>query len=62
MANDDDLMRPKEVAKLFGVDPRTITRWANDRKIACIVSLGGHRRYRRADVIRLLEEKRNSAA
>lgn len=61
MENDDnELMRPKEVAELFGVDPRTVTRWANDGKIACLVSLGGHRRYIRADVQRLLQERKRA--
>jgi excisionase family DNA binding protein len=57
MENDDELMRPGEVAKFFGVDPKTITRWANEGKIPCVVGLGGHRRYKRADVLRLLKER-----
>ncbi len=45
-----ELMTPSEVAELFRVDPKTIARWANTGKIPAIRTLGGHRRFRRADV------------
>lgn len=40
-----DPMLPEEVAALFGVDPATVITWANDRKLDCFRTLGGHRRY-----------------
>ncbi|WP_338701295.1 BldC family transcriptional regulator [Streptomyces sp. Q6] len=47
------LLSGGEVAALLGVDPKTVTRWANLGKLPCFRTPGGHRRYRRADVERL---------
>ena len=46
----DEMMRGSEVAALLRVDPKTVTRWAQDGRIASIRTPGGHRRYRRSDV------------
>jgi excisionase family DNA binding protein len=48
------LLTPAEVAKLFRVDPKTVTRWAKAGKLTAIRTLGGHRRYRRSEVESLL--------
>lgn len=48
------LLTPSEVAALFGVDPKTVTRWAQDGKLSCIRTLGGHRRYPAGEVHALL--------
>ncbi len=39
------LLTPREVAVLFRVDPKTVTRWAKEGKLPCVRTLGGHRRY-----------------
>jgi excisionase family DNA binding protein len=52
---DDELLTPGEVAKLFGVNPKTITRWATAGKLRAIRTLGGHRRYRSQEVFSLLD-------
>ena len=44
------LLTPREVAELFGVDPKTVTRWANAGKLTSIRTLGGHRRFRKSEV------------
>jgi excisionase family DNA binding protein len=44
------LMTPAEVAALFSVSPKTVTRWARTGKISCIRTLGGHRRFDRAQM------------
>jgi excisionase family DNA binding protein len=44
------LLTPAEVAAMFRVDPKTVTRWAQQGKINSIKTLGGHRRYREAEV------------
>lgn len=49
------LLTPSEVAALFRVDPKTVTRWAKSGKISSIRTLGGHRRYRESEVRELLE-------
>jgi len=50
----DELLTPAEVAALFRVDPKTVTRWAKAGKLTSIRTLGGHRRYRAAEVRLLL--------
>jgi excisionase family DNA binding protein len=48
------LLTPAEVASLFRVDPKTVTRWAKAGKLSYIRTLGGHRRYPEAEVRALL--------
>ena len=48
------LLTPAVVAKLFRVDPKTVTRWAKTGKLTAIRTLGGHRRYRKSEVQSLL--------
>ena len=49
------LLTPSEVAALFRVDPKTVTRWAKAGKLTAIRTLGGHRRYRQSEVQALLK-------
>jgi excisionase family DNA binding protein len=49
------LLTPSEVASLFRVDPKTVTRWAQSGKLPSLRTLGGHRRYRASDVRALLD-------
>lgn len=51
---NDRLLTPSEVAAMFRVDPKTVTRWAKAGKIGSVRTLGGHRRYREAEVRELL--------
>ncbi|MQA13692.1 MAG: BldC family transcriptional regulator [Pseudonocardiaceae bacterium] len=48
------LLTPGEVATLFRVDPKTVTRWASAGRIGSIRTPGGHRRFREAEVRDLL--------
>ena len=48
------LLTPSEVASMFRVDPKTVTRWAKAGKLSAIRTLGGHRRYSEAEVRSLL--------
>ncbi len=54
--NDDELMTPGEVARLFGVHPKTIARWASAGRLTPARTLGGHRRYRASEVHELWRE------
>jgi excisionase family DNA binding protein len=48
------LLTPAEVAALFRVDPKTVTRWAKSGKLTAVRTLGGHRRFRESEVRALL--------
>jgi excisionase family DNA binding protein len=50
----EPLLTPAEVATMFRVDPKTVTRWAKAGKLTSIRTLGGHRRYRESEVRALL--------
>jgi excisionase family DNA binding protein len=50
----EPLLTPAEVASMFRVDPKTVTRWAKSGKLTSIRTLGGHRRYRETEVKALL--------
>ena len=50
----ETLLTPAEVASLFRVDPKTVTRWAKAGKLTAVRTLGGHRRYRQSEVQGLL--------
>ncbi|NUU16342.1 BldC family transcriptional regulator [Cellulomonas humilata] len=52
--DSESLLTPSEVATLFRVDPKTVTRWAKAGKLSSIRTLGGHRRYRESEVRDLL--------
>jgi len=52
----DALLTPSEVAQLFRVNPKTVTRWARAGKLTAIRTLGGHRRFRASEIQRCLEE------
>ena len=53
MANNYDeeaLLTPSEVAAMFRVNPKTVTRWARSGKISAIRTLGGHRRFKASEI------------
>lgn len=54
LRGDDYYLTPGEVADLFKVDPKTVTRWANSGKVPAIRTLGGHRRFLASKVRELL--------
>ncbi len=43
--SDDRLLPPAKVAQMYGVDPKTVRRWALEGKISYIMTPGGHRRF-----------------
>lgn len=55
-SDSEVLLTPSEVAAIFRVDPKTVTRWAKSGKLTAIRTLGGHRRYRQSEVQALLKE------
>ncbi|GGM73985.1 hypothetical protein GCM10010106_20590 [Thermopolyspora flexuosa] len=53
-SSSERLLTPGEVAALFRVDPKTVTRWAAAGRISSIRTPGGHRRFRESEVHALL--------
>lgn len=50
-----ELMTAGEVADIFRVNPKTIGRWAKAGRLGYIQTPGGHKRYRREEVMQLLQ-------
>lgn len=52
MADDEgsEYLTPGEVAMVLHVSPKTVSRWASQGNLPCLITLGGHRRFRRRDV------------
>ncbi|SHI45591.1 DNA binding domain-containing protein, excisionase family [Nocardiopsis flavescens] len=51
-----ELVTPGEVAALFGVDAKTVTRWALSGRLPGVRTPSGHHRFRRHDIDRLLHQ------
>lgn len=49
-----DYLRVAEVAELFHVSTKTVVRWATEGKLPHVLTLGGHRRFPRADIERVV--------
>ena len=60
MRRKDGLLTPGEVAALFRVDPKTVTRWAKAGKLQAIRTLGGHRRFRESEVRAYLDQQKGT--
>ncbi len=60
-SDQEVLLTPAEVASLFRVDPKTVTRWAKSGKLTSIRTLGGHRRYKESEVKALLSSTTNNS-
>ena len=49
-----DLLTTVEASRLAGVGPTAIKRWADDGRLRCVKTAGGHRRFRRVQLEALL--------
>jgi excisionase family DNA binding protein len=58
----DHALRTAEVARALGVSPRAIRAWADEGKIACYRTFGGHRLFTVAEVQRVLASWRQPAS
>lgn len=56
-SDQETLLTPSEVAKIFRVDPKTVTRWAKAGKITAVRTLGGHRRYKQSEIQQLMKSQ-----
>ena len=53
--HDDELVAIGVAALLVGVSVDTLRRWERDGRLTAVRTLGGHRRYRRADIEQLTQ-------
>ncbi len=56
--NPDKLLQPADVARMAGVTPKSVTRWAKKGWLPFLTTPGGHRRYRASDVMEMLQRGR----
>lgn len=54
---ESDLLTPAEVALMFRVDSKTVTRWADAGMMTYMRTLGGHRRFREEDIRQLMADR-----
>lgn len=57
LETEEQLFTTGEVAALFRVEPKTVTRWAKAGKLRSTRTLGGHRRFFETEVRDLLRER-----
>jgi excisionase family DNA binding protein len=55
--SDTEFLTRSEVAKMLGVSPNTVTRWAREGRLACLVTLGGHHRFDREVVEQIRKQQ-----
>lgn len=51
--SEREYLRAAEAAAYLNVSPKTVSRWAKEGKVPHIVTLGGHRRFPKAEIERL---------
>lgn len=54
---EEKFLTPAEARAKFGVDPKTLVRWATAGTLTPVRTLGGHRRYRESEILALLEQR-----
>jgi len=55
--SSEQLLKIGDVATLSGVTTQTLRNWTNSGYMDAIIGKGGHRRFRRSEVERLMELK-----
>ena len=55
-------LKAADVARLLHVSPKTVARWADMNRLPHIKTLGGHRRFPRAEVVEFIEKAKRSRA
>ena len=55
-AHESQYLTSSQVAGMLHVSPKTVNRWATHGFLPCLVTLGGHRRFLRADVLDVLRQ------
>jgi MerR family transcriptional regulator, light-induced transcriptional regulator len=61
LSDTGDLISTEEVARIAGVGPSAVKRWADQGLLDCLRTPGGHRRFSRAEVDALVRRQRRDA-
>ena len=62
MRDPGSLMTSADAARILGVGVTAIKRWTDEGTLPCVRTIGGHRRFRSADVQRLLRPESATAS
>ena len=57
-----EFLSTNKAAELLGVGTTSIKRWADEGRLQCIKTAGGHRRFRRSEVLSMMEEPPSDSA
>ena len=60
-SGEHEYLTPSQVARLLHVSPKTVNRWAHEGRLPCVLTLGGHRRFRREHVEEAAERAAQSS-
>lgn len=52
-----NMLTPSQVAKMFGVDTKTVARWAKSGRLTAVMTPGGHRRYEESHIREVMARK-----
>ncbi len=53
LTEQNELLTRAQVAEMLCVSPSTVTRWADEGRLTCVRTLGGHRRYQRREILEI---------
>lgn len=56
----EEYLSPGDAARLLCVSARTVSRWADQGRIPHLVTLGGHRRFSKANILELTRRGRRN--
>lgn len=56
MAGDKEYISPREAAEILSMTTKQLRKWANEGMLTHHKTLGGHRRYKREEIERLINE------
>lgn len=56
-----EILKPRDVAEIFGVDTKTVARWAKTGRLTSFRTAGRHRRFYKKDVEALLNAEYREA-
>jgi len=57
-ATEEEYLTRSDVARLLGVSPNTVTRWAREGRLPSHLTLGGHHRFERSAIERIRQSLR----